>query len=653
MSIQNKDELLKRCLFIPCESKDDLHRWIRVYLNFDMPNIIVHPESTSTPMDFIWEVYSKARADDDPSFTRVMAYSCRDGYKTLSASILEVLLMAHCERSTGHLAALETQAGYALGYVKNFLSKPYLRDFVVGDNKREIELLRYEDPVTKFSYSQKEFKELPSVTQNSLIKKHNYIKIVICTRAGANGLHAPSMVIDEVDLAKNDGYEEAQLIPGPWGVKYPITTLVSTRKSSIGLVQKEIDNANKSGLQIRHWNIIDVTEACPPKRHKPDEPKKEYYINDSDLAKLDVNQYEAVDDKTKAKFRKIEAFSGCDSCSLLPVCEGLLATKQRKEKVELPTINLLKSIDNTIASFNKVSHEMAQAQLMCRKPESTGLIYPKLDKEVHMISANQMFEIMTGEKVNKFISKEELVQFLIKNDARFYTGMDFGWAHDFAAVTGAVWGNFFFVIDSIAVPGLELDEKIVACDKIKEWGSIVFPDPEDPASAATFRRKGFKIRKWNKEKGSVKAGIEIVRTKLKSAIGGTTLFFLKDDEGCNNLVRQMIRYHFKQDAAGNITDEPDKDQDDSCDALRYAVMNIFTLKGKVVAAIDENPVIAGISSRTSFDQPQNNNVQQQQTLQREMQSIINGFVENPTERTSLSSSEEGEPKNKSKFIWDI
>lgn len=651
----DKNEILKRCLFIPCESKEALHTWIKVYLNFDMPDVIVHPESTSSPMDFIWEVYSKSRADNDPTFTRVMAYSSRDGYKTLSASILEVLLMAHCGRSTGHLAALEAQAGYALGYVKNFLSKPFLKEFVLGDNKREIELLRYEDPVTGYSYTSKEYKEFGETVQNQLVKHHNYIKIVICTKAGANGLHAPSMVIDEVDLAKNDGYEEAQLIPGPWGVKHAITTLVSTRKSSFGLVQKEIDGAEKSKLNIRHWNIIDVTEACPPERHRPDEPMVDMWVNDDDLAVIDEATLKTMEDKVASKYNKTVGYAGCKTCPLFAMCKTVLATKQNKSKSVLPIIDLKKPINHVIAAFQKVSPEMAQAQLMCRKPETTGLIYPKLSKEFHMMSANKMWEIVDGLPTTKVVTKEQLINLLIQRGARFYAGMDWGWTHDFAVVTAAVWGNYCFVVDSIAVPGLELDDKMVACEKLRPLNPTIYADPEDPASVMTFRRKGhFSMRQWTKDKGSVKAGIEIVRTKLKPAIGGTTLFFLKGDEACERLVEQVSKYHFKQDAQGNITDDPDKEQDDSCDALRYLVMNVFANKGKIIAAIDDNGVITGTSSMQSFiDMDANKKVDPSEAAQKEMQSIINGFLEGESEGLKVVETEDNKPKKKSTFIWDI
>lgn len=560
-----QEEILKRCLFIPCDSKESLHRWIKIYLGFDLPDVVVHPESNSCPMEFVWEIYSKALADNDPDFTRILGMSSRDSYKTLSSAILEVLFMVHCGRSTCHLAAIETQAGFALGYVKNFLSRPYLKDYVIGDNKREVELIRFEDPQTGFAYTIDEYKNLSEIIQNKLIKKHNYVRIIILTRTASNGNHSSSVVLDEAELAKTDGYEEAKLIPGPWGVKNAITTLVSTRKTAFGLVQKEIDEAAKTGLHLRHWNIIDVTEACPTERHLPEQPKVNLYVNDTDLSVLDETQFNLADERTQNQYHQQEMFAGCAKCPLAAMCKGLLATKQRKDKSDLPIVNLYKPIPHTISLFKKVSPEMAQAQLMTRKPESTGLIYSKIDRNIHMLTASQMIEKATGEPAGKNFTKDELIDFFIKNDAKFYSGMDFGWAHDFAVVTGVVWGNYIFIIDSVAKPGLELDEKIAACEHLKIMNPIIFPDPEDPASAATFRTKGhFKVRKWHKEKGSVKAGIEIVRSKLKPTIGLPTMFFLRDDEGCNNLFVQMSRYHFKQDVSGNITDEPDKENDDSC-----------------------------------------------------------------------------------------
>jgi hypothetical protein len=46
----------------------------------------------------------------------------------------------------------------------------------------------------------------------------------------------------------------------------------------------------------------------------------------------------------------------------------------------------------------------------------------------------------------------------------------------------------------------------------------------------------------------------------------------------------MQMYHWKIDAAGLPSDIPDDKDDDSADALRYMVMNVFSVKGRVSVA---------------------------------------------------------------------
>jgi hypothetical protein len=48
------------------------------------------------------------------------------------------------------------------------------------------------------------------------------------------------------------------------------------------------------------------------------------------------------------------------------------------------------------------------------------------------------------------------------------------------------------------------------------------------------------------------------------------MYFLKDDDGCDLLFSRLSKYHWVLDAAEKPTDVPDEEDDDECDALRYA-----------------------------------------------------------------------------------
>src|SRR5690606_20804291 len=118
-------QLERQLLFTSPTNKEDLHLWIHEYLGIDLPNSRVDPLSTSSPMDFVWEVFEAAKKND-PEYVKGIFYSSRAGYKTLSASILEVLCLVHLGRVVGHMAAISSQAAVAQGYVKTFFSRGIL-----------------------------------------------------------------------------------------------------------------------------------------------------------------------------------------------------------------------------------------------------------------------------------------------------------------------------------------------------------------------------------------------------------------------------------------------------------------------------------------------------------------------------------------------
>lgn len=575
--VLTRDDILRRALFIPCETKEALGRWIRVYLHVDLPDAIVSEESNSSPIDMMWEIYDKARKNDDENFSRVMAYATRGGFKTLGASILEILNLLHLRRNIGHMAATKDQSERSQEYVRDFLNKPYIRDFKLGDNKKRVEIVRYHDPITGNNITQTKFDQLTEESKSTYTRYSNFIQIVICSLQGANGLHSEFFCVDELDTVDGErvrGYKESKNIPKARDGLMPITLLTSTRKFSYGLVQKELDRAHKSGMHVRHWNVIDITAKCLPDRHKPDLPKVDLYINDDSLEVLEKNSWEALDEKAQEKFYKKEGFAGCVKCPLFAACKGRLATHQTSNSA------MLSPIGEIIGKFKDQSVEDVITQLLCRKPSSAGLIYSRFNREVHMRTAEQMSEMITG-KVVKNIGKKQLMDLCFQNGAEFFAGMDFGFTHNFAVVAGAMWGRYMLILDVISIKGLELEEQISICKKLLQYNTKIFADKAYPQHITTFNRRGFNMRDWDKGPGSLKAGIEVVRMKIKPASGEAEMFFLKGDGGCEYLGDQLESYHYVTDAAGEVTEDPDKVNDDEMDALRYMVMNVFAPKGKV------------------------------------------------------------------------
>ncbi len=634
-----EDELKRKILFVPCKTKKALHKWIRLFLELDLPDCIVDSESNSSPMDMVWETYSNALNNKGEEFARVMYYASRDSFKTLGAAILEVLAVVHLGRDVAHMAAIEAQSRKSQQYVKKFFSKPILRDFVSGDNLEIMWVARYQNKFTGDNIPENLYKGLPQEERDGYHEIKHYIHIVICTMAGANSEHVPFFVVDEVDVVRDPrAYEEAKMIPAPRDGIDPITVLTSTRKSGTGLVQKEIEKefdpeTGARNLHIRHWNLIDVTRRCLPERHLPMLPKIPIYVNDNELRAISQERFDGMSPNEQTKYRKEEGYAGClKNCRIFAACHGNLATKQLSES------KLLKSIEHTTKQLSIVSAPTAIAQLLCKKPSTEGRVYPNFEREQHMITAAQMAEKILGFPVPPTLTKRELIEIMKARDMMCYAGMDFGYEHNFAVVTMFVDGYRAYVVDVISEPHLLVDAQINTCKaRIKAWEPVIFADPENPQAVATFRKNGFRMRQWQKGPGSVVGGINIVHMKLRPPM--TTeplLFFLAGDPGVELLARRMSKYAWKEDAAGRQTDKPSDVEDDECDALRYAIMNVFSPeKGHVMAVEDGKPDASADSTPPGV-----------YTAQNWMSKVIE-------ERGGHSEGSDGSFGTRGKFKWSI
>lgn len=640
--IGSEEEIKRKLLFVPCESKEHLRVWIKTYLDLDYDFQMIcddedrHPPSNSTPLDLLWEIYSAAKDGTNPANTFFLAYAARDSYKTLSCAVLEVLCLFHLKRDVAHLAAIESQAANCTKYVENFLKQPILRDYMTGKNKRTIETTRYEGPDGQvLSFAQ--WSALDPNVKDKFKEVTNFVKIIVATMSGTNSLHCPMLILDELDLAPPKPVEEAKMIAAPGrNGELPITFMTSTRKFNYGLVQKAIDEANKSGLNIRHWNLIDITSKCPESRHLPDQPKQTVYYSEENLKTYTEEEYDELSEQQQEKLIKDVAYAGCTkNCKIFAGCRGRLAHKQVSKS------KLLKTVDHVQAMFAKVEVETAKAQLLTWKPSTAGLVYPRFEKSIHMISATDMAEKILGDRPKTEITKKELLDIMKQHNVQFFAGQDYGYSHAFACVTAGVYGSTMFIIDALEVPGLEITQKIEICDgRIKDLDPTIYGDVASPSDIKTFRKFGYKMKDWTKEKGSVKEGIDCVRIKLNPFVGEPQLYLLKDDEGCDLLAKRLGEYHWIMDSAGRITDVPDDTEDDICDAFRYLVMNVFPLKkGRTIAS-------GGTDYQQANKAPNPNT--------NWMQNVIQEHLQNNSSFSDATSYDDANSKGKKgRLLWDM
>ena len=137
-----KEEFERRqYLFRKCKTRQELHDWVYVFLDLDLPGCQVDEDSNSTPLDMVWESYAHFIGIGDQEASRVLYYAARDAGKTLSESVIEVLALLHLDVSVVHLASIEEQSRNSQRYLKKFFMLPDLRGFVRGDNVRETEVV--------------------------------------------------------------------------------------------------------------------------------------------------------------------------------------------------------------------------------------------------------------------------------------------------------------------------------------------------------------------------------------------------------------------------------------------------------------------------------------------------------------------------------
>lgn len=546
-------------MFEPLDSAKGVRDWVEFFLGLQIPLEITDPDSTSSPLDAIWQIYKVFKENSGDVTPGAILMSCREGMKTISVSLLEILLLLHFELDIAHAAAVESQSSVGIKYIESFMFRI--------------------EPLLKVRGWQNLTQNKRTIQYKTPSKKTPYIKVLICTPKGMNSLHANVLFLDELDLADPAALKEAKNIVGYSKGIYGMTVYLSTRKYAFGNMNAALERAEEMQYKVLNWNILDVTERCPTTRHLPDEPKQNRYIaKNLPLVQLSKEQFDALPPTETAKYELLkDVHAGCLKCPLLPVCKMRLSTKPATA-----TGGFYKPIQAVIQKFRENDPDTAEAQLMCWKPGSEGLVYPrflKVEGKGNVMSLGQAYEQLTGKK-NPHISEEMLIATLQVLGVEFYCGVDWGFTHDAVIIVVAKMPNDeIWVVDCFSSPGLEFSDMLEAGIKYRDryrpqkW----FCDPAMPSHLKSFTKNGMKAPMFVKD---VVGGVEAVRSKIVSA-AGKRLFKVIQTPTTNKLKEAVSKHKFLLDGAGNPTAKPDDEPQvaDICDALRYIGQNLFPVKG--------------------------------------------------------------------------
>jgi len=547
------DEEIKFLLLRPLQTKSELQNWIKYFLQIDLPDTTVDPDSTSNPLEMVWKIYETAihydKLSESERHIKSMFYCARGSFKTMCACIVELLVMMHSGRNTVHIGIIESQAKNAYNlYFRPFLEKPFIKEYV----------------------------RLNSILEKSELKDKDgnrvILQVIPLTLNKTSSPRAQLVVKDEVDKVKGEQVQAYENVHGMLTMtndkKMSMEFDISSRDSAYGMIQEIIDNSEKTGCKVYHWNRIDITEKCPDSRSGtlpiPIWTKKDTLIA------ISQEDYEDLDREEKEDYEEQEGLEGClKNCKMFGACRGFLKNQDSKSK-------WLKPVKETeMAILSAPSEEMAISQLLCRTPPKAGLVYGDFNVRNNMKTAGKMYEIWKGaphKKGNK-LSTEELIREFNKAKLPRYIGVDAGF-HNPACILIFLdeKDNVYVVKEHMPndVDSQELAQWLEDNWK-KYYPTRVFVDPESPDCTRAVRKKGFNVS--SRVDKARQLGIATVKGFIRVPTTRQTKIFVNTE--CMGIKWEFGHWAYKQGPDGKYTDDAEKKDDHAMDGIRYVLHTLF------------------------------------------------------------------------------
>ena len=545
-------------LMTPCQDREHLAAWIKKYTGLDFPGKTVSRFSDCNPLEFIWIVYQHVMEGKPGMF---LSLSGRDSFKTLSLSVIDLLVFLHDSRNIVHLAMTTAQGNRARAYLENFVLKNQLiRDAVIKQNTKELTLLINNEKVG--------------------------MEILSATPKQVQGSHASFVSWDEVASSMEPqnvkAYKDSSGILGSSHKGKPaIVVKITSRQAGYSLAEQELRNAAQSGLKVFKWTTLDATERCPDERSGIIPTPLWVDVMKGD--KYTQSEYPELSDSKKATLTLTnDTFDKCRSCHLCGFCQGDLKKQESNSK-------LLRTIDDVI---NKIqlsgSWEWASAQLMSLKPSTEGLVYFEFDRQIHIPGWNKMWEVLTGDQPQFEITRDKFIEELKKRGANFYAGVDWGWSSPSTCVVVAIDSReMIYVIEALGRTYTNDPDfiQLIKATLHKKYDIQMYcPDLANGSGNSLLRQAGLPTTdEVDKTAGSVNRGINVLKGLLRvPGSNGMARIFLAPDldsnvPGIPGIGEEFELYHKKQDAAGKImdNDNPEPENDHYLDALRYLIVWLF------------------------------------------------------------------------------
>lgn len=416
-----------------------------------------------------------------------------------------------------------------------------------------------------------------------------FLRIIIATIAGANSEHVPMLFVDEVDVVQDPrALKEAKMIPSMFGGYYPLTVYLSTRKFAGGLMEKTLKETLEAGGEILRWNIIDVAERISLEQAETDKPKVTRYISrDLPMENLSEEDWNLLPEEKQLDYEKFEAYAGIANHPMLSVMRNYLVDRPQED-----CGNLYKPVIAVRNNFKQIGDpDWAEAQLLCNKPSSSGLVYPRFDEMHNVLSIEEALIRLLGDKP-EVVSMQYLKQYILDLGITVIGGGDWGYT-DYTSlpVLALIPGGEVWLMTNHTADKMELDDIVQVATELNEgWGvSKWYVDQNMPAYIKTLKRNGLSIPKFTKV---VEDGIAALQGKIVDSENNRRFFILDVAEN-RPVIEAFGEYRWKLDGKGDtIEGKPHHDKEgvsDIMDALRYPFQCLFTKGSKpiVTTAGDE------------------------------------------------------------------
>lgn len=472
--------------------------------------------------------------------------------------------------------------------------------------------------------------------ENSNFNNKTYIANNILVH---NSEHVPMLFIDEVDVVQDPrALNEAKMIPSVFKNYFPLTVYLSTRKFAGGLMEKTLKQTKKANGEILRWNIIDIAERIPHEVARTNEPKVTRYISRNlPMVNLKTEDWEVLPDEEKVKYERFEAYAGIADHKMLPVMRNYLVDRPQEDFG-----NLYKPLVAVHNNFRQLDADMAEAQLLCNKPSTSGLVYPRFSNTENVLSVRAAIEKVMGQdmKIDSFMF---LKQYLKDLGCRFIGGADWGFSDATSLIVlGLMPNGDIYHLDTMAMTGLELDDIVkYAVEMNDDWGiEKWYVDQAYPAYIKTLKRKGLKIPKFDKD---VSAGISALQGKIVDS-NNVRKYYVIDTPNNKQVMEAFGNYMWKTDGKGEIIEgKPEHGNDgtaDIMDSIRYPFQCLYHKGAKIAfaAADGDNRIDKDIINKS-------NNLG-------EVAQVVNKKI--MTERIGeLATADKNKPKKggKKKILW--